>query len=80
MEKIFSANNKLSESDLYIAVPNRDNKKNIINESGKFPYAYKYGRTAGNLQEYVKRIPKTQGTIDTISLKEYKKKYRLFFL
>ena len=65
---LFATKNNLSESELYISVPNQDNKNNLIDNTGKFPYSYKYGRMPGNLQEYVKRIPMTGETIDVITL------------
>jgi len=47
----------INKSEFYISVPNRLNKNNVIDEKGNFPYAYKYGRKAGNFQQYVKRVP-----------------------
>ena len=73
VDYLFSVKNKLSESTLYISVPNKDNHTIIVDSTGKFTYDYKYGRTAGNLQEYVKRIPLTKESIDTTTLQRIKK-------
>ncbi|RAV29653.1 glutamate racemase [Sinomicrobium soli] len=45
------------ESEFYISVPNTDNQGTALDRAGKFTYDYKYGREAGNIQEYVKRVP-----------------------
>lgn len=47
----------LSESEFYISVPNKDNQSNIIEGDNGFSYEYKYGRTHGIIQQYVKRVP-----------------------
>ncbi|MEN8191738.1 MAG: Asp/Glu/hydantoin racemase [Bacteroidota bacterium] len=54
--KLFN-NGNILDSEFYISVPNYLNENNIIDESGNFTYEYKYGRDAGNIQEYVKRVP-----------------------
>ncbi len=50
-------NSSIDNSEFYISVPNPLNKNNVIDEKGNFPYAYKYGRKAGEFQQYVKRVP-----------------------
>ncbi len=50
-------NGDIMKSEFYISVPNVLNKNNIIDANGNFTYEYKYGRDAGYIQEYVKRIP-----------------------
>ena len=45
------------QSEFYISVPNPDNKGTVLDGVGKLSYDYKYGREAGNIQEYVKRVP-----------------------
>ncbi len=50
-------NNNIMNSEFYISVPNNLNSNNIIDENGNFTYEYKYGRDAGIIQEYVKRVP-----------------------
>lgn len=44
-------------SEFYISVANPDNDHVQLDETGKFTYAYKYGRKAGEVQEYVKVVP-----------------------
>src|SRR5690606_20877595 len=47
----------MAESEFYISVPNLENGNTALDGIGKFTYDYKYGREAGNIQEYVKRVP-----------------------
>lgn len=49
--------NMFQESEFYISVPNPDYEGTTLDEVGKLTYDYKYGRDAGNIQEYVKRVP-----------------------
>ncbi len=51
------ADNHYKESSFYIAVPNVLNEHVELRADGSFTYEYKYGRTAGEIREYVKRIP-----------------------
>jgi glutamate racemase len=44
-------------SEFYISVPNVTNNHVELRDDGSFTYGYKYGRRAGNIQEYVKRVP-----------------------
>lgn len=48
--------NELNKSEFYISVPNTLNKNVSIDALGNFTYEYKYGRTAGIIQEYVKQV------------------------
>lgn len=41
----------------FISVPNTDNRSVVVDASGRFTYEYKYGRRAGEIQEYVKVVP-----------------------
>lgn len=50
-------NGDIMKSEFYISVPNVLNRNNIIDKNGNFTYKYKYGRDAGYIQEYVKRVP-----------------------
>ena len=52
-----SGNNSHVDSEFYISVPNVTNNHVELREDGSFTYGYKYGRRAGNIQEYVKRVP-----------------------
>ncbi len=56
-------NDDIMNSEFYISVPNVLNKNNIIDENGNFTYKYKYGRDAGYIQEYVKRVPFSRRTL-----------------
>ncbi|MBK7500679.1 MAG: aspartate/glutamate racemase family protein [Ignavibacteriales bacterium] len=49
--------NELNKSEFYISVPNVQNKNIKLDSLGNFSYEYKYGRTAGIIQEYVKQVP-----------------------
>lgn len=44
-------------SQFYLSVPNELNRGNKMDSAGQFTYEYKYGRDAGLIQEYVKRVP-----------------------
>ncbi|MEM9650276.1 MAG: Asp/Glu/hydantoin racemase, partial [Bacteroidota bacterium] len=55
-QSLFSANGKMEESEFFISVTNRDNKANVIDSLGRFPYDFKYGRNAGEIQQYVKMV------------------------
>ncbi|MBN1124112.1 MAG: aspartate/glutamate racemase family protein [Sedimentisphaerales bacterium] len=64
----------LSQSRFFLSVPNQTNPNIQIESPLEFTYEYKYGRTAGNDQEYVKRIPfgpscLSQDIIDMLSEK-----------
>ena len=54
-EALFN-DSKTNQNQFYISVVNPDNKNNIINNNN-FTYKYKYGRKAGQIQEYVKVVP-----------------------
>ncbi|MBS4032925.1 MAG: aspartate/glutamate racemase family protein [Ignavibacterium sp.] len=50
-------NSSMDKSEFYISVPNILNENVKTESAGNFTYEYKYGRDAGNIQQYVKRIP-----------------------
>jgi len=56
----------LANSEFYISVPNLTNP-NIITEAegSRFTYDYKYSRTAGQVQEYVRMVPFSKLNIDS---------------
>ncbi len=54
---LFNPRGSLDSSEFYISVPNLDNKQVKTDNAGRFTYAYKYGRNAGEIQEYVKVVP-----------------------
>ena len=62
-ESLFNPNGNSASSEFYVSVPNKDNKSSQINKEGSFLYDYKYGRTAGEIQEYTKSVPFSRNTI-----------------
>ncbi len=56
-QSLFNPGGDLLASEFYISIPNRDNPDVLVDSAGRFPYDYKYGRTAGRIQEYVKVVP-----------------------
>lgn len=50
-------------NEFYISVPNVINKNVELRDDGSFTYDYKYGRTPGDIQEYVKVVPFSRTTI-----------------
>jgi glutamate racemase len=50
-------NSNMYKSQFYLSVPNELNGNNKLGLTGEFTYEYKYGRDAGLIQEYVKRVP-----------------------
>ena len=67
-EKNIFNDSRLSESEFYISVPNTSNGQNEYDVPGRFSYAYKYGRTAGSIQQYVKRIPFSEEAVGKSNL------------
>ncbi len=62
-ESLFDPSGNMNESEFYISIPNKDNRNNIIDANRRFPYNYKYGRDAGEIQEYVKVVPFSRDNI-----------------
>lgn len=62
-EGLFNPRGDIKESEFYISVPNKDNGNVKIDGLGRFPYDYKYGRNAGEIQEYVKMVPFSRDNI-----------------
>ena len=60
--------NMLTNSEFFISVPNLKNKNVVTDEDGRFTYDYKYGRNAGEIQQYVKVVPfnKTNVSQETV--------------
>ena len=50
-------NDNIDKSEFYISVPNVLNENVELDSLRNFTYEYKYGRDAGNIQKYVKRVP-----------------------
>jgi len=57
------SNSGSAKSEFYVSVPNVFNKKVELRDDGSFTYDYKYGRKAGDLQEYVKAVPFSRSSI-----------------
>lgn len=78
---LFNSQGNIKESEFYISVANKDNANNRINKDGRFPYDYKYGRDAGQIQEYVKVVPFSRKNISEDILSRFQKQipfvYRL---
>ncbi len=69
----FNPNGDINQSEFYISVPNSDNPNVIVDGEGRFPYAYKYGRDAGDIQEYVKMVPFSRNNISNDILTRFQK-------
>lgn len=54
---LFVQEGDIYNSEFYISVPNKNNSKIKIDETGDFTYDYKYGRIEGDIQEYIKVVP-----------------------
>ena len=57
-------NDLYSNSHFYISVPNYLFLKNQIDETGEFPYAWKYGRDYNTPLHFVKHVPFSENWID----------------
>jgi hypothetical protein len=67
-------NSDMTKSRFFISVPNPHNEGNEFDAAGKFIYDFKYGRKAGYIQEYVKRIPFSLNTISDEMLERFNSK------
>lgn len=72
-------NSELSKSEFYISVPNVLNKNVNLDSLGNFTYEYKYGRTAGYIQEYVKQVPFNKTNLHPDVIKMLKEKTPLVY-
>ena len=72
-KELFNSNGNIKDSEFYISVANKENKNTIINEEGRFPYNYKYGRNVGEIQEYVKIVPFSRDNISEDILTRFQK-------
>ncbi|MEW4925118.1 hypothetical protein [Algibacter sp. 2305UL17-15] len=72
-ESLFNPNGNIKDSEFYISVPNKENPNNKIDAQGRFPYDYKYGRNAHNIQEYVKVVPFSRDNISYDILTRFQK-------
>ena len=71
--------NELNKSEFYISVPNTLNKNVLLDTLGNLTYEYKYGRTAGILQEYVKQVPFNKSNLHPDVIDMLKEKTPLIF-
>lgn len=69
----------VQKSGFYLSVPNVFNKSNSLDDAGEFTYEYKYGRNAGRIQEYVKRVPFSTACISEEVFGRLSKKMPLVF-
>ncbi len=69
----------LEESEFYISVPNVLNETVQLDDAGNFTYNYKYGRNAGEIQEYVKRVPFNKSNLNPDVLEMLKEKTPLIY-
>nr|WP_299385160.1 hypothetical protein [Allomuricauda sp.] len=72
-ESMFNPSGSMEESEFYISVPNIHNPNNVIDQQGRFPYQYKYGREAHQIQEYVKMVPFSRKNISEDILERFQK-------
>lgn len=72
-EKLFNPKGNIKNSEFYISVANKDNANNVIDKDGRFPYDYKYGRIANEIQEYVKIVPFSRKNISDAILMRFQK-------
>jgi glutamate racemase len=72
-EKLFNPKGNIKDSEFYISVANKDNTNNVIDKDGRFPYDYKYGRSANEIQEYVKVVPFSRANISDDILNRFQK-------
>lgn len=71
-KNLFNPGGDMKNSEFYISVPNATNSDIQIDENGRFPYDYKYGRTEGEIQEYVKVVPFSKNNITEETLDRFK--------
>ena len=76
--RLFNDEN-LYKSEFYISVPNKLNSDIKPDSAGNFTYEYKYGRSAGAIQEYVKRVPFDKKNINAPTLKRLAEKTPMVF-
>jgi len=72
-KELFNPDGNMKDSEFYISVANKENKNTVINEEGRFPYDYKYGRNVGEIQEYVKVVPFSRANISADILTRFQK-------
>ena len=68
------SNEDLYKSQFYLSVPNKSNEHIQVDSSGNFTYEYKYGRSAGLIQEYVRKVPFSKKSISPEVLRRLSEK------
>ncbi|MFO7524868.1 MAG: hypothetical protein R6W68_05405 [Ignavibacteriaceae bacterium] len=69
----------MDKSEFYISVPNILNENVKMESAGNFTYEYKYGRDAGNIQQYVKRVPFNKANLHPDVIEMLKEKTPLLY-
>lgn len=72
-------NSSMDKSEFYISVPNILNENVKTESAGNFTYEYKYGRGAGNIQQYVKRVPFNKSNLHPDVIEMLKEKTPLIY-
>lgn len=67
-ESLFRKKGSIKESEFYISIANKSNPNVILDSLDRFPYNYKYGRVANEIQEYVKVVPFSKSNISQETL------------
>jgi glutamate racemase len=67
-QNLFNSSSTMDSSEFYISVPNLRNHSIKLDSLGRFTYEYKYGRNAGQIQEYVKVVPFSKQNIPNETL------------
>jgi glutamate racemase len=65
--------------EFYISIPNARNPNVQLDANRRFTYEYKYGRKAGEIQEYVRVVPFSAGNIPSETLDRLEKGTPLSF-
>lgn len=61
-------NGDMNDSKFFISVPNLANENVELDVNGDFTFDFKYGRTAGQIQEYVRVVPFSRDNISKETL------------
>jgi hypothetical protein len=71
-KNLFNPAGSVTSSEFFITVPNLQNANVKVDATGKFTYDYKYGRNAGEIQEYVKVVPFSSSNIPSETIERFK--------
>jgi glutamate racemase len=71
-KNLFNPSGNIINSEFFISVPNTENENVQLDDNGRFPYDYKYGRIEGEIQEYVKVVPFSKNNISEETLERFK--------